>query len=266
MNRHRDLLPLQKRFNQQLQDLHRQHGYTEDYLAFAESQGIVLTFSPENLAYRHGTTKHVNISFLENENRRSFSAWHEICHQLMQTITTEDGVSIRSDLEECCGFIGQNAKDMEEAWCNTGASLFLFPQPSLESIGHLGFNPLQAIQLAKIRTGSLSAASRRVALLYDHEAFVYLARPDGYIEDAFSVNTKYSIKGGYQIEPNHDMLHPNLNLELDQIQTSIPFKGGRRSMKYTAHIAIDHRNRRLVFFTKSPHCASSNTQTPLLFG
>lgn len=254
MSRHRDLATLQRRYFETIDALHRQHDYTETYTDFAKQHGLIATYTTSDQAFKLYDRQHININFLNPENRRAFSGWHEVCHKIIgSTNINDDGVPFRDDILECCGYDPKSAYDIEEDWCNLGASHFLFPTHFLETVKHLGFVPTQAIQLARLRVGSIGAASRKVASLYGEEAFVFLVDAHGEVKDAFSVNSRYaSIHGGYRIDSDHPILHPHSHLEVDFMEAIVPFRNSATRMKMHVAVARDHQERRLAFFTRQP--------------
>jgi Zn-dependent peptidase ImmA (M78 family) len=267
MSRHHDLVHLRRHYIEKIDDLHSHSQYTEDFVGFAETLELVATFTTSDQAFALHGVEHININFTNSESRRAFSGWHEVCHKIIGTPGCGiDGVSIRDDILEGCGYNDKSAYEVEEEWCNLGASHFLFPRPTVESVRHMGFVPTQAIELVRLRGGSVSAASRKVASLHDQEAFVYLVRKDGFVVDAFSINSQLrGVRGGYYIDAKHPILHPNESTTIDFMYTYVPFKNGNQNMKFNAAVARDSLGRHLIFFTRMKPAAQASDQ-PGLFG
>ncbi len=197
MARHRKIPELLQRFLNEIHVFHEGFEFTDDYKSIADFLNVAFSFARENISTRVGNQGIITVDIDSPETRKAFTAWHEICHELFRRSKAEDAVSLEDDVLDCCQFANQNAVQVEEEFCNSGASVLLFPHHILRQVQIHGYGPIAAMKLLESRQGSLEAAARRIAYHHGYEAYVYLIESSGHVIDSFGVAAQYNTSKKY---------------------------------------------------------------------
>jgi IrrE N-terminal-like domain len=263
---HRQVPDLLKRFLKEIQAIHEGFGFTDDYKAVAGSLSVTFKPAQGNYSTRVGKQGVITVDADSPETRKAFTAWHEICHELFSRSRSEDGVDLKEDVLECCKFTDYNAIQVEEEFCDSGASVLLFPHHTLSHVQAHGYGPIAAMRLRETRTSSVEAAARRIAYHHGHEAFVYLIEQTGFVVDSFCVATHYSTTKNYSISQGHPVLKNDIETGTVWVgRAPLPFKKGERDMGFTAAATRDERGRTLAFFTRREEVFQVNSAQDNLF-